>query len=170
MLVVFLFNVGGYYIVFWGLRIHSSKALNQRLDANQYSLDETIQLKIPVTLPYPVQQQEFRRVHGKFEHKGQHYQAVKHKLENDTLYIVCIRDQRENTLVNTMAKYARLANDLPSSKQALNFLGKLTKDFESTDDMHIVRHAGWCRLINFTSSVPISRDMQFTIASPPPEV
>jgi hypothetical protein len=171
MLIVFLFNVGGYYFIFWGLRIHADQVLNARIDAELYADYETVELKIPVTLPYPPQQQEFTRSKGKFEHNGQHYQVVKHKLENDTLYMVCIKDQQEKELVAAMSDYAKLANDLPaSSKGAMNFLGKLTKDFESSDALKFLQQSGWVREICQTSQPFETLEMTSSIASPPPEV
>lgn len=132
LLMIFLFNVGGYYIVFWGLRFHADQELSVRLDANLYDPEETIELKIPVTLPYPIQSQDFQRVNGQFEHQGQFYKLVKHKLENDTLYVVCIRDVQTRELVNTMDNYVKLTQDFSQTsgeKNALIFFSKLAKDF-----------------------------------------
>jgi|SRR5688572_5926165 len=172
MLIVFLFNVGGYYFMFWGLRIHADQVLNARIDAELYADEETIELKIPVTLPYPPQEQEFTRSKGKFQHNGQHYQVIKHKLQNDTLYMVCIRDQQEKALVTAMSDYAKLANDLPASPKggAMHFLGKLTKDFESSDDLKFLQQSGWVREICLTSQSFETLEMTSSISSPPPEV
>src|SRR5688500_16103834 len=112
--MVFLFNVGGYYIVFLGVRHHHRQELNARLDANLYQDEEIVELKIPITLPYPLQQRGFERVKGKFEHQGELYKLVKHKLENDTLHVICIKDHEEKRLEGAATKYANLSNDLPS--------------------------------------------------------
>lgn len=134
LLLVFLFNVGGYYIVFWGLRLQSDHNLSTRLDANQYDEAETIELKIPVSLPYPIYEQDFQRVDGGFEHDGEHLKMIKHKYKNDTLYIVCIRDVETGKLVETMNSYLELTQGLDgtsSDQKALNYLSKLLKDFYS---------------------------------------
>ena len=171
LLMVFLFNVGGYYIVFWGLRQQNSIELTARLDANQYTAEETIELKIPVTLPYPIQQQDFERVDGKFEHNGEHYKLVKHKLLNDTLYIVCIKDQEDKRLVKTMTEYVKLSNDLPAnSDKAANFLGKLLKDFESADDVAFTGTDGWSLQLSFISKTYLTIIREKNIISPPPKV
>ena len=171
LLVVFLFNVGGYYIVFWGLRHHAERVLTDRLDAGIYSGEETIELKIPVTLPYPIQQRDFERVDGKFEHDGQHYKLVKHKLENDTMYVVCIRDVQEKKLLTTMKDYVKLANDLPANtKKSNNFFSKLLKDFESADTNNLVHQKGWEREISLTSRSFSTLSQVRNISSPPPKV
>ena len=104
-LLVFLFNVGGYHIVFWGLRVQTDRELSNRLDANLYDPEETIQLRIPIALPYPIQSHDFQRVDGRFEHNGQQYKLIKHKLQSDTLYVVCLRDHATRQLVTTMTDY-----------------------------------------------------------------
>lgn len=141
LLVVFLFNVGGYYIVFWGLRIQKDHELTGRLDANLYDPEETIELRIPVALPYPLQSQDFQRVDGRFEHQGEFYKLVKHRLKDDTLYVVCIRDVQTRELVNTMKDYVKLTHDLPktsSGKKALTFLSKLVNDLYTNISIDII--------------------------------
>jgi len=64
-------------------------------------------------LPYPIQQNGFERVDGEFEYKGEYYNLVKQRLENDTLFMVCIRNHQEKRLISTMTEYANMANDLP---------------------------------------------------------
>jgi hypothetical protein len=171
LLIVFLFNVGGYYLVYLGLHHHSDRLLAQKIDANQYTQDETIELKIPVTLPYPLQQNGFERVDGKFEHKGNYYKLIKQKLENDTVYIVCIRDIDSKKLARTFKDYGAKANDLPaSSKNTLNFFGKFLKDFETLES-NLVHHGnGWNRIIQYRSQTFSVVQMDRTPTGPPPKV
>jgi hypothetical protein len=140
--MVFLFNVGGYYFVFWVLLLHADHQINYQLDANQYNPDETVELKIPVALPYPIQSQGFERVNGRFEHHGEFYRLVKHKLQNDTLYIVCIKDRQTRELVNTMNDYEELTQVPETSQKAWNFISKLIKDFCPDDTFTIARQFG----------------------------
>ena len=138
--MIFLFNVGGYYIVFWGLRLQTDQKLSFRVDANLYDEAETIELKIPVALPYPIYEQDFQRVDGRFEHNGEHFKMIKHKYENDTLYVVCIRDVETRELVNTMNSYLELTQGLDETsgnQKALNYLSKLLKDFCSHDEIRV---------------------------------
>jgi hypothetical protein len=169
--MVFLFNVGGYYIVFWGLREHHNSELSAKLDANLYSKEETVELKIPMTLPYPHPQRGFERVNGKFEHNGEHYKLVKQQLRQDTLYVVCIRDVQEKRLVETMEDYVNLSNDMPSSSDKdITFLGKLLKDFETLEEPDIFATSGWCANIFHSSGNFDLITQDKTILSPPPKV
>jgi hypothetical protein len=173
LLMVFLFNVGGYYIVFWGLRFQSDQQLTARLDANLYDADETIELKVPVALPYPIQSHGFQRVDGKFEHRGEFYKLVKQKLENDTLYVVCIRDQETRELVNTITDYVLLTQALPgenTGQKALNYLSKLVKEFCSQEDLAIVHQNGFTMFMAFTERPQFFPQLVIPVHAPPPKV
>jgi hypothetical protein len=169
LLLVFLFNVGGYYIVFWGLRVHADHTLAKRLDEGLYAGEETVELKIPVTLPYPLQPGGYERVDGKFEHNGEYYKLVKQKHAHDTLYVVCIRDNQEKKLVKTMHDYANMINEIPSSsKNAFHFFGKFLMDFESAPAGTFLRQHGWSKDISLTLRSCIIPDQSIAIPSPPP--
>jgi hypothetical protein len=133
LLFVFLFNVGGYYIVFWALRHQSDKQLTSLLDAGAYQQDETVEVKIAVAFPYSsLMVRGFERVEGEFEYKGDYYRLVKQKIQNDTVYVVCIKNKEEKRLVNAMTDYVKESNDLPgTAKKALSFFSKLLKEYNS---------------------------------------
>lgn len=168
--MIFLFNIGGYYLVFWALRYQTTLEVTSRLDEEDYSNDETIELKIPLSIPYLFHPRGFERVHGKFEHKGEFYQLVKQKLQNDTLYVICYKDHQTKNLMNTMTDYVSLSNDLPgTAKKAMNFLGKLLKDFESGPDVALVGSNTWCLDLTFSF---LHEEVLFTsisFAGPPPK-
>ena len=170
LLIVFLFNVGGYYVVFVALRFQATVELTQRLDADQYSQDELVELRLPVNLPYPLQENDFQRVDGKFEHEGQFYRLVKQKLENDELIIICIKDKKEKQLDQSMKDYSKFANDIPSSsKKTQNILSKLLKDFESLESGTIQRSNRWLQNISFASLECKIANEPLSITAPPPK-
>ena len=169
--MVFLFNVGGYYIVFWGLRFQADQHLNRKLDANLYDPEETIELKIPVVLPYPIQPREFERVEGRFEHQGQFYRLVKHKLQNDTLHVVCIRDNATRELVNTLTDYVQLTQGLTgtdTSSKALNYLSKLVKDFCAQGAITLRLTFGYNMVILFAETRDRYLQCAVPVPAPPP--
>jgi len=53
-LALFLFNIGGYYLVYWGLQSQAKKDLLHRLDAENYSSEDLIVISVPMSLPYPL--------------------------------------------------------------------------------------------------------------------
>ena len=171
MIALFLFNVGGYYLVFLGLRHQSNIELRARLDAERYSREDLIELKLPVTLPYPLQQQGFQRVDGKFEYNGQFFKLVKQKIENDTLYIVCIRNDEEKSLVNAFRDYVKLVVDVPSSsKKSPTLRFKFLTDFECVAAGKMLVNGGWSASIIFSEKNFNLISRSYPILSPPPEV
>lgn len=170
LLIVFLFNVGGYYILFWGLRAETDQQLTARLDAGLYDAEATIELKIPVALPYPIYTEDFKRVDGRFEHKGEFYKLVKHKFENDTLYIVCMRDRETRELVNAMTDYVRLTQTFPvNHEKAHNFLDKVAKDFLYRPTAGIVECAGFSILLTFFRVTDPFNTRAIPVRAQPPE-
>lgn len=171
LLVVFLFNVGGYYLVFWALRAHTDRQINYRLDSNQYHEDETIEIKIRVAFPYPLQAQDFQRVDGRFEHGGEFFRLVKQKLQNDTLYIVCIRDHQTRQLVNTMHNYIELTQAVPlTGQKTWNLVSKLIKDFYSGPGLSLLQQGGFCMDIPFAISITSFLPPIIPVHGPPPRV
>ena len=130
LLLVFLFNVVGYYPVFWGLKYRARMEMNQRLDDENYNTEETVTIKIPLTVPYNTFGQDYERMTGSFEHHGEFFNLIKQKLEKDTLYIVCIKDHKEKQLHAAMTDFIKLSTDIPtSSQQTLKLLSGLIKDY-----------------------------------------
>ena len=169
-LSVFLFNIGGYYLAFWSIRVHAKKELLNRLDAEQYDASALTVLAIPLSLPYPVQQSDYERVDGELEYQGEYYKLVKQKIENDTLFVVCIKDTDEKKLSIALSDYAKVANDLPTqSKQTLTLLAKLGKGFSPVPSFQI--SADFILLTgNATEKIYTVLQESYPIESPPPQV
>jgi hypothetical protein len=82
----------GYYVVFLGLEYHNDVSVLNQLDSDNYGAGQTVTLKVAVSIPYQINDSEFKRVDGKFEHGGEVYRLVKKKYSNDTLTVVCLKD------------------------------------------------------------------------------
>lgn len=162
--------MGGYYVVFWALRVHADQQITYRLDSNQYDPDESIELRIPVALPYPIYTRGFERVDGRFEHQGEFFKLVKHKFQNDTLYIVCIRDHQTRELVNTMDDYVELTQAMPATNQkAWNFISKLIKDYFSHEGVTIFRQNGFSMPLLFDERPEHFFQLIIPVHAPPPK-
>ena len=169
-LFVFLFNMGGCYIMYWGLRYQANKELQQKLDEGVYGENQTMTLTLPMALPYQIDR-NFERVDGEFEYKGEFYKLVKQQLRRDTLYVVCVKDQREKELVSEMIEFTKLANDLPASSQTLKLFGSLCKDYTSNTSLELISHqVGWTAQVDFTTGSFQLISHTMPINSPPPRV
>ena len=168
LFALFLFNVVGYYGVFWLARERSNAQLIQRIDNDRYLMDELITIKYPLSLPYPSASKEYERVHGSFQHEGNFYKLIKQKLEKDTLYIVCIKDHQEKKLFNAMADYTRAANNIPANSKTMKLLGGFAKDFETTQAVEITALSIEPLNVHVTPSSSALQEGTFTVTSPPP--
>lgn len=141
-----------------------------RLDADKYSSEDLVVLAVPISLPYPIQQNGYERVNGEFEYQGEYYNLVKQRLENDTLFMVCIRDKQEKRLANAFSEYTNLANSLPTSaKHTIDLLGKLFKDYTSTEFTFISTVTGWFLDVPFAEKEFTVLQRNYPIPSPPPK-
>lgn len=153
------------------MRSQAKKDLLHRLDADQYSSKDLVVLTIPISLPYPIHQDGYERVDGEFEYQGEYFNLVKQRLENDTLFMVCIKDHQEKNLVDAFSKYASLANDLPSgAKHTMDLFGKLFKDYSTTVFASSSSDRGWYQLIPSTAEQFELLQKNYPIHTPPPEV
>jgi len=170
LLALFLFQFVGYYFVYIGLRYRAQSEMLVRLDAGNYSKEETVTLKIPFTLPYWMDSREYERVNGEFQYQGEFYQLVEQKLEKDTLYVICIRDVREKKLHEVMTDYVKLTNDLPTSSQkTLKLLSSLMKDYVKSVPAEISSSHGWFREFTFAEPSFHLLTLASPVYSPPPE-
>ncbi|HEY0740778.1 MAG TPA: hypothetical protein VGD40_04915 [Chryseosolibacter sp.] len=170
LLSIFLFNVGGYYLAFIGLMHRSDKILEARIEANGIDSNELIEIKIPLTLPYPIQQKGFENIDGRFEHKGVFYKLIKHKFDQDTVYVVCVRDSDTRELTQAFEDYVAKTNDTPTnSKNTLTLFGKFLKDFQHVESDIVQSGNGWQSVIRFRNATFTLHNAVLTRHSPPPK-
>jgi hypothetical protein len=143
-LVLFLFNVGGYYLVFIGLKFQANRSALQTIANETYAGSDVVTLSIPLDLPYPIYEDEFKQVNGDFEYQGNHYRLIKQKLQNDKLIVVCIKDQKQTKLNHALLQVERAAND-HNAKHTLSLLAKIFKDFQTTELTLLSAGTSWSR-------------------------
>lgn len=130
LVALLLFNALGFYGVLVGLRLQSAQNLVNRLDQNNYSVNETITLKVPVSLPYTSGNAQYQRVDGEIEFNGEFFHLVKQKLEQDTLYIVCIRDCDSQAITQALNDYVKTFSDrADASKNTGKIFQTIIKDY-----------------------------------------
>jgi hypothetical protein len=152
------------------MKHQANQKLLQRLDAERYSENDLVVLTIPMTLPYPIHNGGYQRVDGEFDHNGVDYKLVKQKLENDTLFIVCFKDKESSKIKSALSEFSKVANNVPAgSKQALNFLGKLYKDFRSTEFKLIMKSRSIYERTYYALNPSEVIAPSISIDSPPPK-
>jgi len=134
----------GYYGVFVGLKYKNDKDMILRLDAENYSESEEITIKVPISIPYAADSKSFERVNGKFEFKGELYRLVKQRLSQDTLYVVCVKDNKDKLIDEAITSFVKTFTDKPvdnhsNSKITVSFI----KDYIPQTFSLLSQSCGW---------------------------
>jgi hypothetical protein len=130
LLLLLLFNVLGFYGIFMGLQYQNRQQLVQRFDTNQYDESQTITFKVPLSIPYAGDRQDYVRVDGEFEHEGEFFHMIKQRLSQDTLYVVCVNDQQSKRIHRAMTDYVKtFSDDAGQQDQSKTFVPSLIKEY-----------------------------------------
>jgi hypothetical protein len=134
LLIVYLLNLTGYPVLFDYFIDRTDKQMVETLDSGEYNDAALIEIKVPVNMPYSRNQAEYERWDGEIELNGIHYNYVKRKLYNDTLYLFCIPNISKTQLNNAKTAYAGSISDVTDSgsdkKQPNPFAKKLSFENE----------------------------------------
>jgi hypothetical protein len=169
LLITFLFNLGGYYVFFWALKVQANKELSFRLDEGKYKEQETFEIKIPLSLPYPLQTTDFQRQSGHFTYKHEHYQLVKQKYANDTLTIIAIKDVQSNQLANAMDTFSESSGTQSAKDGVLNVQGKVLIEYLNAASTALSMIDGWSRIISPVDYLEFFPAVSIALKSPPPK-
>jgi hypothetical protein len=112
MLLIHLFNTGGYLLVFDHLEKGVGRKMIARIDQQAYNDQDLLEIRVPVNLPYQTNSMEFERVDGEVDFAGVHYNYVKRKFYNDTLILLCLPNTEKTKLFNARETFFSLVNDL----------------------------------------------------------
>ena len=168
-LAAFLFNLVGYYGVYFGLSFSADQALRRQLDDHAYDEEKTATIKIPFTLPYQTDWKSFERVDGNFEKDGQSYKLVKQKIERDTLIVVYIKDHKATSLLESLTEFVHASTDSPLAKKAGQLMKTFAKDYISTRNELQTASNGWSLEETFSEPQYTTSGLFFKITSPPPK-
>jgi hypothetical protein len=166
-----LFNALGFYGLLVGLQYKTRLDMVQRLDNEQYKATETVTFRFPLALPYHIDKKVFERVDGEIEHHGEFYRLVKQKLERDTLYIVCIKDNDSKRIHHALTDYVKTFTDKPiNAKQNAKFLGGFMKEFLPSSISISTSSTGWDHAVTFSMGNHNDfNTLSLAVVSPPPQ-
>ncbi|MDR7131140.1 hypothetical protein J2X69_003500 [Algoriphagus sp. 4150] len=88
-------------------------------------------LKIPLSMPYASDQEEFHITNISFEKDGQHFRVIKQRYQSDTLYMVYVPDIAKGNLNTTIRQWiSSLTQDETPHQNGNSLLIKLfIKDY-----------------------------------------
>lgn len=126
LLSIHLFNLAGYTLLFRFLQQQNNKTTLEHIEKGYYSDKDLVLVKVPVTVPYSVDGNEYERIDGEIEWGGVHYNYVKRKYQNDTLYILCLPNTVQTKLRKAEKQYADHVNEAPAQKNNDTNIKKVT--------------------------------------------
>jgi hypothetical protein len=111
-LTLFLFNLVGYRLVVDYMQQKANDQLEARLDNNAYDESQLMELKIPMHLAYQNSSASYQRCNGEIEINGVLYKYVKRRVDNDTLFLMCIANTKKMHLQTAKDDFFKVSNDL----------------------------------------------------------
>lgn len=138
LLSIHLFNLTGYSFLFKYLIQQSDHEFARNTEHRHYGESDVMLVKIPMHLPYYGNWGHYEKVEGELEVNGIHYNYVKRKIDNDTVYLVCLPNQAKTQLYKDNVDYTKLLNDIPSGKKTGQ--SNLKKSFASEYNSRTVQY------------------------------
>ena len=115
---LFLFNMVGYRFVFNYAQQQSDQTFIAALDNDTYNEADLLTIKVPISIPYQNDRQNFERVDGEINYQGKIYKYVKRKIENGQLVLLCLPDHNKMRLQSAKDDFFKTANDLVQNNQS----------------------------------------------------
>jgi hypothetical protein len=116
---IFFFNWVGYRFLTGMMEEDATRRLDARLDRQQYSEDQMITIKVPITnLAYYNNSARYERSSGQIEINGIPYRYVKRRIYHDSLEMMCIPNQGALQLRQSGKNYFSGVNDLEQQQGA----------------------------------------------------
>lgn len=142
LISLMLVNNIGFYGFLVLLRDQITEATVQKIQSNLNEPGGSLIVKVPLPLPYAIGTGEYEPASGSFTYEGNVFQTIKRKFYNDTLYLMCIHDQRATDAGHQISD---LAKSLASEDQQ-NTAGKLDLSmakffYSNAHDLQHARHA-----------------------------
>jgi hypothetical protein len=134
---IFFFNCVGYRIVLSCMEDTATARLEDRIDAGDYDEGQLIEVKIPMNLPYNSSWSDYETYYGETEYNGEHYQYVKRKLSNDTLFLLCIPNEEKTQINAAKVDFFKTLNNLPmegGSQKSQTVVKLLLSEFVQQDN------------------------------------
>ncbi len=121
----------------------SDEVITAQIDASNYKDNELLQVKVPLNMPYVINS-DYERVDGQLEYEGVHYNYVKRKVSNDTLYLLCLPNKTKTALASAKSNYTKTVNDIPSGKKDTSSTvkkGGLNWEYNAIDALYQLKNS-----------------------------
>jgi hypothetical protein len=126
LLSLMVFNLAGYRWLFSAIEKNATVNLEQKISAGKYSDEQLVEIRIPLNMPY-YSDKDYEEVYGETDFNGEHYQYVKRKVSDNTLYLLCLPNKEKTSIVKVKNEFTKAVNDIPGNKEGSQQKSSLVK-------------------------------------------
>lgn len=102
---------GGRILYEYLIQINDIKQ-SARIDQENYDPGQLVEMKVPLRTPYYSSTMKYERYYGEIDLDGNYYSYVKRKVQNDTVYILCLVNHDKSAFHKIiMEKVSSLSGD-----------------------------------------------------------
>lgn len=132
------------------------------LDNKSYNQTDVFLVKIPINLPYQTNWKGYERVDGEVTVAGETYKYVQRKVENDTMYLQCIRHTEKNNIQQKANDYFGKSTDVANNNTSKKSSNNTVK--YSVEDFLYNHHFEW-QPLTFTNTQSFATQPNATLGS-----
>jgi hypothetical protein len=169
VLILFIYNLAGYYIVYKGWQ----KGIRQQI---KYQIGHGLKLSEIEVLAFSKADLQTKTIilewenDDEFRYNNYMYDVVSSKETNDSIVLLCINDHKEKKLLDQFEAYVNQQQDNSSSKHSKPFkiLEDLIKDY--CYPQKVVQNYREGKIINNPGIEVLITDTFIDVLSPPPKL
>lgn len=175
LISILSFNWYGYDLLVKILENQYDEQLEIALDNNDYDPSQLIEIDSQVILPYVADWKDFERVDGEVMIDGVYYKFVERKYENGRIIYRCIPNKNKIKLHHARSTFYQLMNEIQDNPGAQKKSGNPAFAKKTISDYYLnqfPKHGNSIQelfSIDHLSYSPETTELNFGIASPPPE-
>lgn len=131
---------------------------------------QLVTIKIPLTVPYVTESNDFERVNGTFTYEGQVYRMVKQKVTPEAVYIVCFNDVTGTRIADAFTDFVKtFADNQADSKSGAKLSFNFIKEYVVRDLTLEHPSFGWQREVAKETTYAVFIDSFNSSIIHPPE-
>ncbi len=171
LLVLLLYNAFGYYALLAYEMNRSRQIQLMELPEDAFTV-----IKIPVALYLHAEDTDFEYLNENISHNGKTYNLIKKRIQNDTLQLYTLRNQRHEQVVSQFKNYVQshlaMEKSIPQNNASKQILQSFLKDYIAENIYILVVKPSQNMTNRHRIAVTPSDRLTFAhrfIYSPPPE-
>lgn len=121
----------GYYAFYFSYDHHIESQWVSQIYGEEGQGQSEFLIKVPLSMPYMANQEDFQPTNTPFEKDGRYYRAVKQRYQNDTLQLIVLPDTERRVLDNTVKKWISgiTEDELPLDQNSSITMKFFVKDY-----------------------------------------